>query len=66
MPNFHSSQVISAQQLPKIDMDKQHSIVDPMVWVEIHGVAIDNAREKTHYIDNNGGPSFLYYLSQCC
>ncbi|XP_048857018.1 1-phosphatidylinositol 4,5-bisphosphate phosphodiesterase delta-3-A-like [Brienomyrus brachyistius] len=53
-PTMLTIRVISAQQLPKIDADKQHSIVDPMVWVEIHGVAIDNAREKTHYIDNNG------------
>lgn len=47
-------QIISAQQLPKINTDKVSSIVDPQVWVEIHGVAIDNARNKTHRIDNNG------------
>lgn len=28
--------------------------MDPLVWVEIHGVAIDKARNKTHRIDNNG------------
>lgn len=47
-------QVISAQQLPKIDTDKPNSIVDPQVWVEIHGVSIDKARAKTQRIDNNG------------
>lgn len=47
-------QIISAQQLPKINTEKASSIVDPQVWVEIHGVAIDNARDKTHRIDNNG------------
>ena len=50
------AQVISAQQLPKINTDKASSIVDPQVWVEIHGVAIDNARDKTQRIDNNGTP----------
>lgn len=47
-------QVISAQQLPKINTDKPNSIVDPQVWVEIHGVSIDKARAKTHRINNNG------------
>lgn len=47
-------QVISAQQLPKINTDKRNSIVDPQVWVEIHGVSIDNARAKTHRVNNNG------------
>lgn len=47
-------QIISAQQLPKINTEKASSIVDPQVWVEIHGVAIDNAKKKTHRIDNNG------------
>uniref|UniRef100_A0AAQ5XBC6 Phosphoinositide phospholipase C n=1 Tax=Amphiprion ocellaris TaxID=80972 RepID=A0AAQ5XBC6_AMPOC len=46
--------IISAQQLPKINTEKASSIVDPQVWVEIHGVAIDNARNKTQRIDNNG------------
>lgn len=51
---FLSFQIISAQQLPKINTDKVSSIVDPQVWVEIHGVAIDNTKGKTHRIDNNG------------
>ncbi|KAG7506238.1 1-phosphatidylinositol 4,5-bisphosphate phosphodiesterase delta-3-A-like [Solea senegalensis] len=46
--------IISAQQLPKINTEKASSIVDPQVWVEIHGAAIDNARNKTQRIDNNG------------
>lgn len=51
--NFHVM-VISAQQLPKLNKDKQKSIVDPLVRVEIHGVPVDNASKETHYIDNNG------------
>lgn len=47
-------QVISAQQLPKPEWDKPSSIVDPQVWVEIHGVPIDNNKKKTHHIVNNG------------
>lgn len=47
-------QIISAQQLPKVNTEKTSSIVDPQVWVEIHGVSIDNAKQKTHRIDNNG------------
>lgn len=54
MRMYFAPQIISAQQLPKINTDKVSSIVDPQVWVEIHGVAIDNARNKTHRIDNNG------------
>lgn len=49
-----SSQVISAQQLPKPEWDKPSSIVDPQVWVEVHGVPIDNMRKKTHHVENNG------------
>lgn len=47
-------QVISAQQLPKPEWDKPSSIVDPQVWVEIHGVSIDKNKKKTHHVDNNG------------
>ncbi|KAJ8414288.1 hypothetical protein AAFF_G00051580, partial [Aldrovandia affinis] len=54
IPTLLTIRVITAQQLPKLDTDKPKSIVDPLVWVEIHGVAIDNAREKSHRIDNNG------------
>ncbi|KAM7369873.1 hypothetical protein PAMP_011163 [Pampus punctatissimus] len=46
--------VISAQQLPKINKDKESSIVDPLVKVEIHGVPADTTSQKTHHIDNNG------------
>lgn len=51
---YFACQIISAQQLPKINTEKASSIVDPQVWVEIHGVSIDNTRSKTHRIDNNG------------
>ncbi|XP_066497923.1 1-phosphatidylinositol 4,5-bisphosphate phosphodiesterase delta-3-A [Hoplias malabaricus] len=54
MPTQLTIRVISAQQLPKINPDKPNSIVDPQVWVEIHGVSIDKARAKTHHITNNG------------
>ncbi|XP_061086740.1 1-phosphatidylinositol 4,5-bisphosphate phosphodiesterase delta-3-A-like [Conger conger] len=54
IPTLLTIRVISAQQLPKLDANKPNSIVDPQVWVEIHGVATDNAREKTQRIDNNG------------
>lgn len=47
-------QVISAQQLPKINQDKAKSIVDPLVKVEIYGVPADNASKETKYITNNG------------
>ncbi|KAI4801247.1 hypothetical protein KUCAC02_000007, partial [Chaenocephalus aceratus] len=46
--------VISAQQLPKPDWDKPTSIVDPHVWVEVHGVPIDINKKKTPHVDNNG------------
>ncbi|KAK3520189.1 hypothetical protein QTP70_017925 [Hemibagrus guttatus] len=54
IPTQLTIRVISAQQLPKINTDKRNSIVDPQVWVEIHGVSIDKARAKTHRINNNG------------
>lgn len=53
-------QVISAQQLPKINTDNPNSIVDPQVWVEIHGVSIDKARAKTQRIDNNGEATEIF------
>ncbi|XP_040921288.1 1-phosphatidylinositol 4,5-bisphosphate phosphodiesterase delta-1a isoform X2 [Toxotes jaculatrix] len=46
--------VISAQQLPKLNKDKQKSIVDPLVRVTIYGVPADNASKETHHIENNG------------
>jgi hypothetical protein len=47
-------QVISAQQLPKPEWDKPSSIVDPQVWVETHGVPIDNNKKMSPRVDNNG------------
>ncbi|XP_067869214.1 1-phosphatidylinositol 4,5-bisphosphate phosphodiesterase delta-3-like isoform X2 [Heterodontus francisci] len=46
--------VITAQQLPKVNKDKKNSIVDPLVRVEVHGVPDDNAMKKTRHIENNG------------
>ncbi|XP_071243600.1 1-phosphatidylinositol 4,5-bisphosphate phosphodiesterase delta-4-like [Salvelinus alpinus] len=46
-------QVISGQQLPKVNI-KESSVVDPFVRVEIHGVPLDQAKQETRYIDNNG------------
>ncbi|XP_027145277.1 1-phosphatidylinositol 4,5-bisphosphate phosphodiesterase delta-3-A [Larimichthys crocea] len=53
-PVLLTVRVISAQQLPKPEWDKPTSIVDPQVWVEIHGVPIDNNKKKTNHVDNNG------------
>ncbi|KAK1794513.1 hypothetical protein P4O66_010766 [Electrophorus voltai] len=53
-PTLLTVKVISAQQLPKPDTEKLNSIVDPQVWVEIHGTPIDNNKKKTHRINNNG------------
>ncbi|XP_029953437.1 1-phosphatidylinositol 4,5-bisphosphate phosphodiesterase delta-3-A-like [Salarias fasciatus] len=53
-PALLTVRVISAQQLPKPEWDKPSSIVDPQVWVEVHGVPIDNNKKKTHHVDNNG------------
>lgn len=50
---FISFQVISGQQLPKVKQ-KEWSIVDPLVRVEIYGVPLDQAKQETKYIDNNG------------
>nr|XP_005584549.1 PREDICTED: 1-phosphatidylinositol 4,5-bisphosphate phosphodiesterase delta-3 [Macaca fascicularis] len=49
-----SVQVLTAQQLPKLNAEKPHSIVDPLVRVEIHGVPADCARQETDYVLNNG------------
>ncbi|XP_033474146.1 1-phosphatidylinositol 4,5-bisphosphate phosphodiesterase delta-4 isoform X1 [Epinephelus lanceolatus] len=46
-------QVISGQQLPKVNQ-KEGSIVDPLVRVEIYGVPQDHAKEETSHINNNG------------
>ncbi|XP_069373460.1 1-phosphatidylinositol 4,5-bisphosphate phosphodiesterase delta-3-A [Paralichthys olivaceus] len=53
-PVLFTVRIISAQQLPKPEWDKPSSIVDPHVWVEIHGATIDNNKKKTHHVDNNG------------
>lgn len=45
--------MISGQQLPKVNI-KEGSIVDPLVRVEIHGVPLDQVKQETRYIDNNG------------
>lgn len=46
-------QVISGQQLPKVNL-KEGSIIDPLVRVEIHGVPQDQAKQETRHIENNG------------
>lgn len=48
-----SIQVISGQQLPKVNQ-KEGSIVDPLVRVEIYGVQQDQAKDETSHINNNG------------
>ncbi|XP_034360563.1 1-phosphatidylinositol 4,5-bisphosphate phosphodiesterase delta-3 isoform X2 [Arvicanthis niloticus] len=47
-------QVLTAQQLPKLNAEKPNSIVDPLVRVEIHGVPEDCAHKETDYVLNNG------------
>ncbi|XP_069771033.1 1-phosphatidylinositol 4,5-bisphosphate phosphodiesterase delta-1a isoform X3 [Narcine bancroftii] len=46
--------VISAQQLPKSNMAKPSSVVDPLVTVEVYGVKEDNDQKVTAHISNNG------------
>ncbi|XP_072911151.1 1-phosphatidylinositol 4,5-bisphosphate phosphodiesterase delta-1a isoform X2 [Hemitrygon akajei] len=46
--------IISAQQLPKSNMAKPSSVVDPLVTVEVFGVKEDNAEKETPHISNNG------------
>lgn len=50
-PSCH--QVISAQQLPKVN-NKKSSIVDPLVKVQVFGVPADVAEKETPAIENNG------------
>ncbi|RXN31372.1 1-phosphatidylinositol 4,5-bisphosphate phosphodiesterase delta-4-like protein [Labeo rohita] len=52
-PLLFNVKVISGQQLPKVKQ-KEWSIVDPLVRVEIYGVPLDQAKQETKYIDNNG------------
>uniref|UniRef100_A0A8C2W5I5 Phosphoinositide phospholipase C n=1 Tax=Chinchilla lanigera TaxID=34839 RepID=A0A8C2W5I5_CHILA len=47
-------QVLTAQQLPKLNAEKPSSIVDPLVRVEVHGVPADCARKETGHVLNNG------------
>ncbi|XP_029415899.1 1-phosphatidylinositol 4,5-bisphosphate phosphodiesterase delta-4 isoform X1 [Nannospalax galili] len=47
-------QVISGQQLPKVDNTKETSIVDPLVRVELFGVPEDTRQQETNYVANNG------------
>ncbi|KAM6178402.1 1-phosphatidylinositol 4,5-bisphosphate phosphodiesterase delta-4 [Rhynchocyon petersi] len=47
-------QVISGQQLPKVDNIKEGSIVDPLVKVELFGIRPDTTRQETSYVENNG------------
>lgn len=53
------SQVISGQQLPKVNQ-KEGSIVDPLVRVEIYGVPQDQNKEETSHINNNGECVWLF------
>lgn len=55
-------QVISGQQLPKVN-DKKSSIVDPLVKVQVHGVPADVAEKQTNAIENNG--IYLPFVA-CC
>ncbi|XP_040297203.1 1-phosphatidylinositol 4,5-bisphosphate phosphodiesterase delta-4 isoform X3 [Bufo bufo] len=59
-----SIQVISAQQLPKDENSKERSIIDPLVRVEIFGVPIDQSRQETKYIENNGFNPMWYETLQ--
>lgn len=47
-------QVISGQQLPKVDQTKERAIIDPLVRVEIFGIRPDTSRQETSYVENNG------------
>ncbi|XP_038196396.1 1-phosphatidylinositol 4,5-bisphosphate phosphodiesterase delta-4 isoform X2 [Arvicola amphibius] len=47
-------QVISGQQLPKVDSTKETSVVDPLVKVELFGVPEDTRQQETSYVENNG------------
>lgn len=55
-------QVISGQQLPKVNQ-KEGSIVDPLVRVEIYGLPQDQAKEETSHINNNGESVFSFFLN---
>lgn len=59
--NICVCQVISGQQLPKVNQ-KEGSIVDPLVRVEVYGVPQDQVKEETSHINNNGGSVFIVLL----
>ncbi|XP_041102735.1 1-phosphatidylinositol 4,5-bisphosphate phosphodiesterase delta-1-like isoform X3 [Polyodon spathula] len=46
--------IISGQQLPKVNKNKNNSIVDPLVRFEIFGVPQDVCSEETEHIEDNG------------
>ncbi|VTJ61608.1 Hypothetical predicted protein [Marmota monax] len=52
-------QVISGQQLPKVNNTKERSIVDPLVRVEIYGIRPDTTCQETNYVENNGETAVL-------
>ncbi|MBN3312575.1 PLCD1 phosphodiesterase, partial [Atractosteus spatula] len=53
-PKILHVMIISAQQLPKVNNNKDNSIVDPLVKVQIEGVPDDQQKQQTEYIQNNG------------
>ncbi|XP_069047315.1 1-phosphatidylinositol 4,5-bisphosphate phosphodiesterase delta-1a isoform X1 [Lepisosteus oculatus] len=53
-PKILHVMIISAQQLPKVKNNKDNSIVDPLVKVQIEGVPDDQQKQQTEYIQNNG------------
>ncbi|XP_056409569.1 1-phosphatidylinositol 4,5-bisphosphate phosphodiesterase delta-4-like [Hyla sarda] len=58
------TEVISAQQLPKDQNSREASIIDPLVRVEIFGVPIDQSKQETKYIENNGFNPMWYETLQ--
>lgn len=58
-------QVISAQQLPKVN-NKKSSIVDPLVKVQIFGVPADVETKETSVVDNNGNFLGSVYSVKFC
>uniref|UniRef100_A0A8C6HJL0 Phosphoinositide phospholipase C n=1 Tax=Mus spicilegus TaxID=10103 RepID=A0A8C6HJL0_MUSSI len=60
-------QVISGQQLPKVDKTKETTVVDPLVKVELYGVPEDTKEQETSHVENNGinpywGETFYFRL----
>ncbi|XP_033914979.3 1-phosphatidylinositol 4,5-bisphosphate phosphodiesterase delta-1 isoform X1 [Acipenser ruthenus] len=46
--------IISGQQLPKENKNKNNSVVDPLVRIEISGVPCDVCSAETEHIEDNG------------